>query len=264
MRIVSLEALKDIPWWGTFDLEVDSIGHWRLAGLMLWIEIKLGEWRIHRVPGLDPMDEHASYEVVNELPHKVEASHVAVGKRSHAIRVFPLLADRDVVARPETTTIVVQGDSVDFFVSTPLSVSIETADEHKLLELPTYRPSDTWFGDKLGGELCYASQLKAYTHLSRVKFLAARAVTKITVRNLQKTNLTLERLRIPAPNLSLYVDASHNFWTQDVVITVGLDDVPTMRIASGPPKDAEDPVLVSGPRVEGANLFSRALTRFLS
>jgi len=264
VRNVSLEALKEIPWWGAFDLVVDTIGHWRLAGLMVWIEAKPGEWRIHRVAGTDPMDEHASYEIVDSFPLYVDATHVAVGKRSHAIRVLPILGDRDVVARPETTTIVIRGDSIDFFVSTPISASIETPDQFQLMEVPSYRPSDTWFGDKLDGELCYASKLKAYTHLSRVKFRAARAVTKITVRNLQKTNITLERLRIPAPNLSLYLDESNNFWTEDVVLTVGLDDVPSMRIVNGPPKDAVAPRIVVGPRVEGTNVFVRALSRFLS
>jgi hypothetical protein len=268
---VALDALKNMPWWGKFELSEVLVDHWRLGSLHVWIESKPGEWRVHARSDNDPFDQHAHHERLetfappDRLDDRVHVTHVAAGKRSHSLTVTPRLADRDVVARPETATVVVQKDAVDFWVTTPLFVSFEADSGQTLLELPTFRPSDTWFGDITEGELCYASRVAAYTHLSRLKFSATRAVTRITVRNNLDENLTLERLRLPTPTLSLYVDEEGNFWTQDVTITVGDDEQASIRSSSAPPAVEGGVRMVCGPRrPSGGNLFVRALSKLLS
>lgn len=270
MTKVALDALKGMPWWGKFELSEAFVEHWRLASLDVWIESKPGEWRVYAASGNDPVDQHAQHERLESFspPDRaktgVKTMHVAAGKRSHSLTVIPRLADRDVIARPETATVVVQKDAVDFWVTTPLFVAFDADSGQTVLDIPTFRPSDTWFGDITEGELCYASRVAAYTHVSRLKFSATRAATRVTVRNNLDENLTLERLRIPTPNLSLYVDGDGNFWTQDVTITVGDDEPASIRSSSAPP--SVDAVrMVCGPRrPSGGNLFVRALSKLLS
>ncbi|MEZ4461282.1 MAG: hypothetical protein R3E66_16500 [bacterium] len=264
MQQFSIDALKEMPWWGDFQIAMGDTHHWRIGTLSIWVEGREGEWRVHHARGSEPLDEHAQHTINDGTPTAAASIDIGVSGRAHDLQVVPLLADRDVVARPETTTMVIQQDTTAFFVTTPLFVALRTPEGRTLLELPTYRPSDTWFGDTIEGELCYASRVAAYTSLTRMTHVAARVATKVSVRNLLPGNLTLERLRIPTPNLSLYVDDLNNFWTQDITITVGNDEPPHIRIDAGPPSQAVAPRMVCGPRIEGAgNILVRAFSRLL-
>jgi len=63
-----------------------------------------------------------------------------VGKTSRACRVIGTLAYEQPLGVPP-------GEQASVYVSSPLWVRIETGKPAKLLcELPTFRPSDTWFG----------------------------------------------------------------------------------------------------------------------
>lgn len=265
MSEVSLDALRDMPWWGAFKVHDEQVSTWRIGALRIWVTTKPGEWRVHYDQGDDPLDEHALHGTLEDpVPEGAKSMHIASEDTTKGLVVVPQLADRDVVARPEIATVVVRGDTAAFWVTTPVWVRIEAADGACLLDVPTFRPSDTWFGDPTDGELCYASRVAAYTHISRLKFRAARATTRVTVRNHNSVNLTLERLRLPAPSLSLYVDGNGNFWTQDVTITVGQDAPAQISVSSEPP-DVEDVRLVQGPRrPSSGNLIVRALSRWLS
>lgn len=264
MNSTSLDALKELPWWGAFKIEDGDVHHWQIGSLQFWIEAKPGEWRIHHCPGSDPHSETASHRFSDESPVNMAALHIGVSGRQHDVHVVPILADRDMVARPETPTVVIQHDTTDFFVTTPVFVSVQTPEGTPLIELPSYRPSDSWFGDATEGELCYASRVAAYTDLSRLKHLAGRVATKVSVNNRLPRNLTLERFRLPTPHLSLYVDADSNLWTQDIIITIGNEEPPHIRIDPRPPREATSPRLVVGPRTPAAgNILIRAISRLL-
>ncbi|MDX9875661.1 MAG: hypothetical protein RBS88_12165, partial [Spongiibacteraceae bacterium] len=117
-----------------------------------------------------------------------------------------------------------------------------------LLELPTVRLSDTWFGPNTReGELCYASQTRARLQLLDIES-PWRAITPITIINRGDDVLKLDRLNVPVPNLSLYCDGNQ-FWTSG--LTVGRDggNAPArVQIDSGPPALSPHAELLASPR----------------
>jgi hypothetical protein len=173
------------------------------------------------------------------------------------IRLTPRLADRPVVARPLTSTELPPGERATLLVSTVLWARIEIGAQ-VLAELPTLRPSDTWFGpDTLEGELCYASQTRARLHMNNVQVSAFRAITPVSIRNDGDDNLKLERLNVPVPHLTLYCDGTR-FWTSALSV-VREENLATakLRIEASPPPRA---ITVAPPRrpIRGG-VFDRAI-----
>jgi len=173
------------------------------------------------------------------------------------IRISPQLADRPVVTRPLTSTELLPRESATLLVSTVLWARIGIG-ARPLAELPTLRPSDTWFGpNTIRGELCYASQTRARLHMNNVQVSAFRAVTPITIRNDGDDNLKLERINVPVPHLTLYCDGTR-FWTSalSVVREENLDTA-KLHIEASPPPHA---ITVAPPRrpIRGG-VFDRAV-----
>lgn len=173
------------------------------------------------------------------------------------IRLSPLLADRPVVTRPLTSTELLPGENATLLVSTVLWARIEIGTQ-TLAELPTLRPSDTWFGPNTReGELCYASQTRARLHMNNVQVSAFRAVTPVSIRNDGEDNLKLERINVPVPHLTLYCDGTR-FWTSALSV-VREENLATakLQIEASPPPHA---ITVAPPRrpIRGG-VFDRAI-----
>lgn len=135
------------------------------------------------------------------------------------VTVVPRLADRAVVSRPFVSTGLLPRESTTLMVSTPLWAEVRVGDR-MLIQLPTSRLSDTWFGaDTRSGELCYATQTRARLNLGAVdKRAAFRAITAVTVINRGDDNLSLDRINVPVPHLTLFCDG-RRFWTSPLTIT---------------------------------------------
>ena len=81
------------------------------------------------------------------------------------------------------------------------------------------RPSDTWFGPStLEGELCYESKTAVRFNLDNVPRRPHRAISVVRIRNRTDTQLSLERLKIPLPNLSLFGTEDGQLWTESITL----------------------------------------------
>jgi len=174
-----------------------------------------------------------------------------------SIRITPQLADRPVVTRPLTSTELLPRESATLLVSTALWARVEVGAQ-TLAELPTLRPSDTWFGaNTREGELCYASHTRARLHMDNLQISPFRAITPITIRNDGEDNLKLERINVPVPHLTLYCDGTR-FWTSALSVTRS-ENLATakLHIEADPPPRA---ITVAPPRrpIRGG-VFDRAV-----
>lgn len=155
-----------------------------------------------------------------------------------AIVLRPMLADREIVTRPEIPVTVPADDFVDLFVSTPIWVRIELPRPQRLLlELPTKRPVDTWLGpNTLQGYAAYASRTAARVMLGHLPMRAHRAVTRVSMRNRAAESRRLARLSVPVPSLRLYCVESGDFWTQPVIATLaaGYGGQPVVELGETP------------------------------
>lgn len=257
-------------WWGTFDLRVGAGIRWRIGPLELWALAQTGECELAYRRGDDPLDARLEMERVAaepELPEGCELRRFAWPDPEGEVSLIPLTADRPVIVRPETPFALLGDDEAVMYVSTPVWVRVETGGEGRtLLDIPAYRPSDTWFGSPVGdGELGYASRTRARVRLDAVGFVPARAMTEVTIRNHASDTFVLERVAVPTPALRLFADMGGMLWTSAVTVEreVG-GETARVRVADHPPQHATGWREVTPPREpETRNVIARALGAFL-
>jgi len=241
-------------WWGTYPLSLGTSGRWRIGPLTVWAQRLVGEWRLARQTGTDPLDGRLEIEVpaaVADFLALDDVHRFGVAGAADILTLEAALADRPVVARPEKPFHVPPGESITTYVGSPLWLRIGVGTPPLTLwEWPTFRPSDTWLGPTtLEGELCYASRTVWRVQLDDIPRLPHRAVTAVRIENRARSTLSIERLKLPAPNLALYTSDDGTLWTQDVVYerTKG-NDFAALRLRDRPPQALRDAKLLTPPR----------------
>lgn len=255
-------------WWGTSTFALEQQRHWQIGPLDLWVKRLQREWLVQRRHGLDPLDSslviaaEASVDPGSEGEGKVEVDRI-VGEESCAdLMLAPLLADRPVVVRPAHPLRVLAGTRIQLFLSAPLWVrlSLSGPNDSVLLEVPIFRPSDTWFGPStIEGVPAYAVSTTCRLDVAGLPVRPHRAVTSVLIENRAKEPLVFERLSVPVGRLSLYAAAGSRLWTDTLAVKhhepgSGLADVQTL---AGPPQEAGEYELLAGPRETGSGEMLR-------
>ncbi len=263
----SARARRNQPWHGTFEIDPETAGFWRIGPLHLWAYRAVKEWRIATIHRSDPAANIASVEIpaaADEFPAKAVMRRYGFSAAPAAISLQPMLADRPVVVSPESPLMLPSDEEITLYVSTPAWVEISIGDPpNPVLEVPLLRPSDTWFGPStMYGELCYAVRTSARLKLENLPVRPHRIVSTVRITNHGNTNLAFERMKIPALQMSVYSAADGQLWTQTVNLERYEDQrTATVRLGSGPPPQAVDPALLHGPRlVAEKNLLTSAFS----
>ncbi|MCB1033568.1 MAG: hypothetical protein KDD47_07015 [Acidobacteria bacterium] len=235
-------------------------GEWRLAWARNGVE-PAAETASPEAPPV-PVSEIGPPEPLRELEPEFTVQRFLSHRPGDRIRLSPRLADRPVVARPELPLTIPAGDEAEIFVSAPVWVLAELPEpDRTLLDLPTQRPSDTWFGpDTRRGVVAYAIRTAARLHIDRLPRLPHRAISCIRVRNQADGPLLLERLSVPAPELPLFLDRNGALWTASLLVERESTSQPArVEVADLPPQEAEGAQRIAGPRIPPErNVISRA------
>jgi len=248
------------PWWGTFEVGEEEAGRWDIGPTTLWLRRTAHEWRVlYRSTGASLEAESAVTLPLGDdawAAVEADATNGDLSGQRHSFRsapasvtLHPLPADRPVVVRPESPLSVPAGEAVTLYVSTPLWVQVEVAAQ-TLQEVPSHRPSDTWFGPSTReGELCYAARTSGRLRIDDVPLRMHRAVTPLHVHNRATDGLPLERVQVPAPHLTVYASDTQGLWTDAVTVTRRASGDPSsVEIDAGPPAPVEAAQQVHGPR----------------
>ncbi len=254
-------------WWGSFSLETGRTAHWRIGPLDLWIQRHPGEWRVAYEAGDDALDAslaHGVLEADDDLNGYAHVERFALSRTGDRVLLGPALADRAVISRPEKPFHLPAGEEATVFVSTPVWLCFRVGDgEGKLLrELAIARPSDTWFGPNTReGELCYTSRTYFVLNPDNLPRLPHRANTAVRILNRSGEELTVDRMRLPVPQLGLHATPDGRLWTQDVTYERTEGDEAELRVRSKRPRSVSDARPVAEPRdpVKG-NLVVRAFS----
>lgn len=254
---------QDAIWWGSVSFNDDDAGRWRVGPRTLWIYRSAQAWHLITFESDDPLEDTAESNVptqieetalsMDELPRDAVVTRYSFQQTDAVCRLHPVLADRAVVVRPDIPLYVLAGERVTLYVSTPLWIRVEVGEPARLLqEIPSFRPSDTWFGPSTReGELCYASKTEGRLRLQDLPRRLHRAITPIHVRNFGSDALHIERVQVPVQYLSLFEGHDHHLWTQSVTLdreTAG--DVATVRFAETDiPEEAGRTTQLGGPRL---------------
>ena len=254
-----------LSWWGDFSLDENATGFWHIGPLKLWVSNYEHEWRIHTVTGDDSFETALRVEIPTDQPPDPAAHVVRFSflKMATSLNLLPLLADRAIVVKPEVPFYVPPNEEATLYVSTPLWVQLSLKKSGKLYELPTYRPSDTWFGSStLVGELCYASRIAGHLELDELEISPHRAVTPIRVRNRAHNPLLLERIKLPVQYLSVHKSTYNRIWTEQLTLTRQEDgDLAELQIGKLPKEAGETVKLNSSRQPAERNLVVRAFSK---
>jgi hypothetical protein len=148
------------------------------------------------------------------------------------VALEPVLADRNVVFRAERPLTIAAGGTATAYVTSPLWVRLRVGGA--VHEIPSHRPTDTWFGTPLAGELCYAAVTSLRVSLDDLPARPHRAVTEVRLRA-RDTDLVVRRLLLPMPELAVYRGPDGRHWSDIVDLQPERDDLALVRAQGGPP-----------------------------
>jgi hypothetical protein len=210
-------------WWGKTSFNDGEIKIWTIGDRKIAIQRLAKEWLV--------WNEETSFEstaainlkglkTINTLGEHPFSRHLFTQTDEH-LNISLLMADRAIVARPASKLNIPPGQHVALYVSTPLwFVGKQDNCEFPIVDLPFWRPSDSWFGSStMVGELCYAKYTEARVDLANLKKRPHRAITSVLINNQHDEPLTIERINLPAPFLGLYANAENQFWSDQIEIT---------------------------------------------
>ena len=255
-------------WWGRFSLSEGNVGRWRVGALTLWAERRPREWRLTYVSTNDPYDSEVDIQASTaEAPplEGVTTVRFAMSRTDDTLSLTPALPDRPVVSRPETPFYVLAGEDVRLYISSPVWATIKAGD-HQLLEVPIYRPSDTWFGpNTCEGELCYASRTNCRSDLEDIPVRPHRAIAAVRIRNRSRNPILIERVNLPVHYLSLFSTADGGLWTQAVTLEMARGgSTAEIQIGKEAPPEAKEAKKISDYReAPDKNLLVRALSALI-
>jgi hypothetical protein len=254
-----------VAWNRTYPMAEGEQSFWQIGPLQLWACRLPGELRIAYRQEDDARQERLLIEVPSDRSEPdagAKLRRFSFQQPPGSIELVPALADRPLVVGLDDRLLVPPQQETTLFISTPLWVRVVAGGAATgLLDQPIQRPSDTWFGPStMTGELCYATRTNARLHLENLPLRPGCAVSVVQVRNQAKTDLELEKLRLPALEMSTYVTGSGYFWTENVTLERHEDgDNASVRLGKGPPWQAPDATLAAGPRsASSGGLLTRA------
>lgn len=211
-----------MKWWDRYTLTKDRWAHWRVGPFSLYAQPRGREWQVAIWQNSDAQDSSLLLDTATASEPDAETysfSRHAIDSSETELELKPRLGDRPFIVSPEQPLFLLAGQKSVLYVSTIvwIQASVANGDGNVLLDVPTIRRSDTWFGDNTReGELCYSTKTSARTELGDVQRRPHRAVTPVEIRNEGAGILPIEQLRVPVPALSLYSDDDDQLWTDAV------------------------------------------------
>lgn len=252
-------------WWRDVTLPLNQTLCLELGPLRLFVRRLPGEWQTFFTRDSSALlSNHVALHVPfeGEVPEdSPELQRFATQREDTRCRVMPLLADRPVVVRPEKPFVLLPGDTATMYLSTIAWVRVELGDTHTVsLEIPVFRPSDTWFGaNTIEGELCYESFTLARLRIEDLTTLPSRIHSAIVIHNRASDALSLERIKLPAVHLALLANTDHVLWTPGLTVERSKAGVISVAIDKTPPVEAGETTTLGAARKPEFSRMPRAL-----
>jgi hypothetical protein len=252
------------PWWNVYDLPPARHRRFGIGALELYLERRDLDWAVgHRWNRLEDRD-HWTTEDVDGFPEDLTVERYVVGSELDCVRLEALTADRPVVARPRMPLRIKDGLTARIFVGSPLWVGIALGCEEVSLELPSQRLKQTFFGSNTrSGELAYGLETNARLDLDHLTPAPHQLVTPVSIENRSGATLTVNRLNLPVPFLSVYAGKT-GVWSEQVRF-VAQDSSSSARfeVTPGPPSDSVGNKITDPRRVAPSGHVFRAFSSLL-
>lgn len=235
--------------WSPIAIKANSIMEARVGPLRLYVRSQGEElhiaWIHNEEVDAGPMVFAVGF--VERAPAGLDWIRWVVGTDAENIELRPITPDRPAVVRPEVAVKVPTGREAFFFVRIPLWVQVIVSGKESLVlsTVPSVILSNTWFGDPLGGDLCYSLRTTARREAEEHSVAPHRAVVPVRVRNEAEAELDVTRICLAVKHLNIY-RGPHCFWTNQVNATFrGEEMTSRLEFEKSAPSMAGDAALVS-------------------
>jgi hypothetical protein len=257
-------------WWQPIRLG-DGQGHrWHLGTLEILILHSGPEWHLaHSHPPYDAdVSEGWSGEPIDSISEEAtNPERFSADTADEQVVLVPRVAERSVVVSPRMPLHILPGHETKFYVSSPVWVEVAVGRDAKVLRnIPAKRLSDTWFGPSTReGQVAFALKTFARVRLAEMPRAPQRVVTPVLVRNHSQELLTIERLNLPVPFLSIFHSDRGDLWTETVELEHHGDaEMASLDIRPGAPVEADGATRLSEPReIADQRVLVRAFSKIL-
>ncbi len=255
--------------WGRHDLSSGETLKFTIGGCRLWARQKLGDlwlaWNYEDSSQKEGDDAGPLFvrEQPPEPPDDTSWRRWALRAAVRELRLMPALPDRPIVVCPDHAFHVGVEARTRVYVRVPLWIRVEDEiqGERPLIEIPTVRLSNIWFGGLMDGELCYYISSAARRQMTPDLVHADLAVCPVQINNISGEDLDVQKICLRVINLSLFCEGGH-FWADESLVNFKGKDFGSVFDATGrAPDEKKNARLVMPPRISGRKGF---VTRMFS
>lgn len=244
------ESIKDI--WKETRISEGNLSKVRIGPLGIWIKHIHDEWDV-AVKRIDENDEEADSYYESRLAETdvdtLEWQRWVAGDDEGVFKIEPVMPDRSIIVRPETSFSILPSRSALLYVSIPVFIRVLVGKSRSLLcEFPSVVLSNTWFGETTSGELCYSLLTRARRTVLKEQARPHRAVCPVRIENVSSGQLAFTRLCLRVGHLTIF-RRENQLWTNEVkVIFESSDGVSRINYAGGAPQVSEAGEILGNPR----------------
>ena len=215
-------------------------------------------WLVKRKTS-DVASEDLLVETIDDLADDQDVLHFYTGDSTELLLV-PALPDKAVVFRNNKNIKISAGESASLFFRIPLTMQFyfqEVKDENRLVEIPSQRLSDTWFGEIDNGEPAYSIGGNYDQSFSEVQASSWEAISSVEIINNTSSVLDLQRLILRVEDLSLYLKSKQLLSDYLTIEFKGQEHAGSVNLSIRKEIHGEKPVQMAKPR----SLVSKNLLR---
>lgn len=224
--------------WGPVQIEEGKTVAFRIGEVELYLGREGDEWLIaNRKIAADEDGIASDSAAVCGLPEGVQWQRF-IGPREDSLEVFPALPNRAVVVRPEAPVVILPGRHGQFYFTMPVWVrflSTHQKGDQVVLEQPSKTLSNIWFGDPVGGELCYSLGDPLRRDYTDMIGQHGVVICPLHLTNASLERLKFERICVHVEHLNLY-RSTDALWTNEVDVQFkGADQMSRISLSDKPP-----------------------------
>jgi hypothetical protein len=233
--------------WGQHEIPEDSSHTWEIGPLKIWCKNINKELQI--AYNHNESNEAEGTKLI-EPPEDLTWTRWALEEKQNTVELNPVLPDRPVVVRPETSFWLTKNAKARIYVRIPLWIQINLAGRktNALTEIPIVILSNTWFGNFFEGELCYWISSGARRQIEVDPQRTYLVICPIQLINNSDEDLLVEKICLRVMNLSLF-DEVGQLWSDEIRISYeGKKEGSQIKASGKSPSEAKSAKLISLPR----------------
>ena len=239
-------------YWRDFKLEENEAIRWKVGTFVLYAQSIHDDLMLAQSTAASGAPTDIQYGLTSHLPLHLAWKRWALDRRANTIRITPTLPDRSLVVKTRSPVIVLPNSTVSLYVSLPIWVEVLEQHKNEYITLERFCPqqmSNTWYGDHLAGELCYALKSRARRAREDLAEEPFRAICRFTTHNRSNEALPMEKIRVVPNHLGIFRSQSQ-LWTSSINVDFrGRNEPSRVSYEHTPPSEARNAASVREPRV---------------